>query len=45
MGVHPAMVYQTARRSAAQGREWDRLLAKLSNMTEIAGFRITDLYE
>jgi len=29
LGVHPAVVYQAARRGATQAREWDRLLGKL----------------
>ena len=33
LGVHPAVVYQAARRGAAQAREWDRLLAKFSKTT------------
>lgn len=33
LGVHPAVVYQAARRGAVQARAWDRLLAKLSKTT------------
>ena len=33
LGVHPAVVYQAARRGAAQAREWDRLLATLRKTT------------
>ena len=33
LGVHPAVVYQAARRGAAQAREWDRVLGKLRKTT------------
>ena len=33
LGVHPAVVYQAARRGATQAREWDRLLVKLCKTT------------
>jgi hypothetical protein len=33
LGVHPAVVYQAARRGAAQAREWDRLLEKRAKAT------------
>jgi len=33
LGVHPAVVYQAARRGAAQAREWEALLAKISKAT------------
>ena len=33
LGVHPAVVYQAARRGAAQARDWDRLLGNLGRTT------------
>ncbi len=33
LGIHPAVVYQAARRGAAQAREWDRLLRRLEETT------------
>jgi len=33
LGIHPAVVYQAARRGAAQAREWDRLLGRLGETT------------
>ena len=33
LGIHPAVVYQAARRGAAQAREWDRLLGAVSKTT------------
>ena len=33
LGIHPAVVYQAARRGAAQAREWDRLLGRLDKTT------------
>ena len=33
LGLHPAVVYQAARRGMAQAREWDRLLAKIAKTT------------
>lgn len=29
LGLHPAVVYQAARRGAAQASEWEKLLAKM----------------
>ncbi len=33
LGIHPAVVYQAARRGAAQAREWDRLLGSVIKTT------------
>jgi REP element-mobilizing transposase RayT len=33
LGIHPAVVYQAARRGAAQAPEWDRLLGRLDKTT------------
>ena len=33
LGIHPAVVYQAARRGATQARQWDRLLESLSKTT------------
>ena len=33
LGLHPAVVYQAARRGAAQAREWEALLEKMGKAT------------
>jgi REP element-mobilizing transposase RayT len=33
LGLHPAVVYQAARRGAAQASEWEKLLAKIGKTT------------
>jgi hypothetical protein len=33
LGLHPAVVYQAARRGATQAREWERLLGKIHKTT------------
>ena len=33
VGLHPAVVYQAARRGAAQANEWEKLLAKIGKTT------------
>lgn len=33
LGLHPAVVYQAARRGAAKAREWERPLTGLRKMT------------
>lgn len=33
LGLHPAVVYQAARRGAGQAREWEGLLAKINKTT------------
>jgi len=36
LGLHPAVVYQAARRGAAQAQEWQRLLGKFHKLSRVA---------
>ncbi len=36
LGIHPAVVYQAARRGAAHAQEWDRLLRRIEKTTKLA---------